>query len=167
MLTGIRVVTLFVVLAWPQSQRTRLQPDFNIFTIAQDVELGRKAAAEIEAGTTILQNSDVTAYLNTLGNTLVAKAPGNGAFHFQWKVIDDRKINAYGLPGGIVYVNRGTLEAAATEVQLASVLAHEIAHVVLRHGSHQLSSAYSLQSPVSSLGAVGRVSVSDALAKTS
>jgi predicted Zn-dependent protease len=66
-----------------------------------------------------------------------------------------------------VYVNRGAIEAAANEAQLASVIAHEISHVVLRHGSHQLSKVYSLQLPVSSLGAIGRISVADALAKTS
>src|ERR1043165_7988215 len=62
MLTGIRVFVLMALLAAPQAnKRTHLQPDFNIFTIAQDVELGKKAAAEIESGSAILKNDAVSA----------------------------------------------------------------------------------------------------------
>jgi predicted Zn-dependent protease len=164
----IRVLALVVLLVLPEvEQRTRLQPDFNIFTVAQDIELGRIAAQEMESQSVVLQNSDVSAYLNTLGNTLTAKTPQSSPFHFEWRVINDRSVNAFGLPGGIVYLNRGAIETSANEAQLASVVAHEIAHVVLRHGSHQLSKVYSLQLPVSSLGAIGRISVADALTKTS
>jgi len=149
------------------AQRTRLQPDFNIFTVEQDVELGRRAASELEANSAILQNASVTGYLNSLGRSLAAKAPGSNPFQFQLKIIDEKAINAFGAPGGIVYMNRGTIEAAANEAQLASVVAHEISHVVLRHGSHQLSKAYVLQGPFSNLRGLGRTSVADALAKTS
>ena len=79
--------------------------------------------------------------------------------------MNDRSVNAAGLPGGRVYVNRGTIEAADVEAQLAGVIAHEIGHIVLRHGTHEVSHAYVLQAPLSSVGAVGSASVSDVLAK--
>jgi predicted Zn-dependent protease len=167
MLTGIRVLTLLSALALPGSaQRTKLSPDFNIFSIAQDVELGRIAAQEVEAGSAIVRDADVVSYLDALGRNLASKAPGSNQFHFQFRIIDDKRINAFGAPGGIVFVNRGAIEAAANEAQLASVIAHEIGHVVLRHGTHQLSKAYAMQVPISSLGAVGRTSIPVALAKT-
>ena len=166
MLSVTRVLTLLAVLTLPElAQRTILKPDFNIFTVAQDAEFGRIAAAEIEAQSAMLQNAAVVRYLNALGRNLAAKAPGGNQFRFQLKLITDKRINAFGLPGGIIYVTRGTIEAAQNEAQLASVIAHEIGHVVLRHGSHQLSKAYALQSPVSSLGAIGKTPVAEALAK--
>jgi len=77
------LLAFVVLLLLPEvEQRTRLQPDFNIFTVAQDIELGRIAAQEMESQSVVLQNSDVTAYLNTLGNTLVTKAPQSSLFHF-------------------------------------------------------------------------------------
>jgi predicted Zn-dependent protease len=166
MLSATRVLTLFAVLTLPElAQRTILKPDFNIFTTAQDAEFGRIAAAEIEAQSAILQNVAVVGYLNALGTNLAAKAAGGNQFHFQLRLINDRRINAFGLPGGIIYVNRGTIEAAENEAQLASVIGHEIGHVVLRHGSHLLSKAYALQSPVFRLGVIGKTSISEALAQ--
>ncbi len=167
MFASIRSSVFVALLALPiWAQRTQLKPDFNIFTVAQDIELGRRAAQEIEADTKVVSNVVVNDYLNSLGRTLIAAAPESKQFQFQFRILDERRINAFGLPGGIVEVNRGTLESAVNESQLASVLAHEIAHVVLRHGSHQLSKAYTLQSSVSRLGAIGKTSISEALAKT-
>jgi predicted Zn-dependent protease len=157
------VVLAAAVLAVPiLAQRTKLKPDFNIFSIAQDIELGQKISKQIEAQTEILR---ANTYLNALGQRLAMKAPGHEQFRFQFKIIDDASINASGLPGGIVYLNRGTVEAAGNEAQLAGVIAHEIAHVVLRHGTHQISHVYALQTPVSNIGAVGSKSIDEVLSK--
>jgi predicted Zn-dependent protease len=145
--------------------RTKLKPEFNIFSIAQDVELGQKLSKDIEGQTEILQSPAAVAYLGSLGRRLAAKAPGGGQFRFQFKIVNDRSINAVGLPGGNVYVNRGTIEAAANEAQLAGVIAHEIGHVVLRHGTHQISNAYIQEVPLSTVGATGSKSVTAVLAK--
>jgi predicted Zn-dependent protease len=147
------------------AERTKLKPDFNIFTIAQDVELGQRLSKDIEAQTKILRTPSANGYVDALGQRLAKKAPGHEQFRFQFKIIDDASINASGLPGGIVYLNRGTIESAATEAQLAGVIAHEIAHVVLRHGTHQISHVYALQTPVSNLGAVGSKSIGEVLSK--
>jgi predicted Zn-dependent protease len=147
------------------AERTKLKPDFNIFTIAQDIELGLKISQDIESQTEILSNSAATRYLDALGKRLAAKAPGGEQYRFVFKIVNDKSINAFGLPGGFVYVNRGTVEAAATEAELATVIAHEIAHIVLRHGTHRISKAYGLQVPVSALGPIGRNSIAAVLAQ--
>lgn len=125
--------------------------------------MGQKIIKESEQQLAILQDSAATLFLAGLGQRLAANAPGGSPYRFQFKIVNDRTINAFALPGGFIYIHRGTFEAAANEAQLASVIAHEIGHVVLRHGAHQISSAYTLQSPVSTLGAIGRTSVSSVL----
>jgi predicted Zn-dependent protease len=71
-------------------------------------------------------------------------------------MVDDRTINAFALPGGPVYINRGVIEAAENEAQLAGVMAHETAHVALRHGTNQASKAYLARFPLAILGGVIR-----------
>jgi predicted Zn-dependent protease len=165
-MTTIQLFLLATFLALPVlAERTKLKPDFNIFTLAQDVELGLRVSKELESQAAIVRNPTVNDYLNTLGRRLVMRAPGGEQFRFQFKIVDDHSINAAGLPGGIVHVNRGTIEAIANEAELAGVIAHEIGHVVLRHGTHQISNAYALQAPISTIGAVGSKSVTEVLSK--
>jgi predicted Zn-dependent protease len=162
----IPLFVLAVFLAMPMlAQRTKLKPDFNIFSVAQDVELGLRLSKELETQAAIVRNPTVNNYLDAIGRRLVMKAPGGEQFRFQFKIVDDRSINAAGFPGGIVYVNRGTIESVANEAELAGVMAHEIGHIVLRHGTHQISKAYVLQVPVSTIGAVGSKSVTEILSK--
>jgi predicted Zn-dependent protease len=147
------------------AERTKLKPDFNMFTVSQDAELGRQVSKQLEAQREILRSPAAVTYLDSLGRRLASKAPSGEQFRFQHKIVNDKSINAVGLPGGFLYVNRGMIEAAANEAELASVIAHEIAHVVLRHGTHQISKAYALQVPVSTLGAAGRTSITAVLNK--
>jgi predicted Zn-dependent protease len=163
-----RILTALTALSFALpmlAERTKLKLDFNIFTVAQDVELGRKVSKELEAQIEILSNKTAASYLDGLGRRLASHAPDSGQYRFQFKMVNDKSINALGLPGGFLYVHRGTIEAAANEAQLASVIAHEIAHIVLRHGTHQISKAYALQVPASALGGIGRTSVTAVLAK--
>jgi predicted Zn-dependent protease len=147
------------------AERTKLKPAFNIFRVSQDVELGRQVSKQFETQSEILRSAEAVNYVGLLGNRLASKAPDSGQFRFQYAIVNDKSINAVGLPGGFLYLNRGTIEAAANEAQFALVLAHEIAHVVLRHGTNQISKAYALQVPASALGAAGRTSISSVLAK--
>jgi predicted Zn-dependent protease len=160
----ILITVLAASLAAPlTAQRTKLEPGFNIFSVAQDLELGLKLSREMDAQVEIVTNLTAAGYIETLGKRLAARAPGGRQFRFQFKIANDTSINAAGLPGGIVYVNRGTIEAAANEAQLAGVIAHEIGHIVLRHGTHQISHAYILQAPLSTIGVTGSQSVTDIL----
>jgi len=102
-----------------------------------DIKMGLNAAAEAEKQLVLIKNPEATAYISSLGSSLVAKAPNENKFPFTFKIVDDRSINAFALPGGPIYVNRGAIEAADNEAQIAGVISHEAGHVILRHGMAQ------------------------------
>lgn len=114
---------------------------FNLFTPEQDIELGRQSAAKIVEQVPLLNDEPTVNYVRQLGARMAAKAPGF-PFTYHFEVVATREINAFALPGGYVFVNVGTLAAAKNEGELAGVIAHEISHVALRHGTNQASKAY-------------------------
>jgi Zn-dependent protease with chaperone function len=126
-------------------------PGFNLFTVEQDVEIGRQSAVEAERQLPMLRNGDVDRYLGRIVTKLAAQAPG-ARYPYAIKAVNDSEINAFALPGGPMYVNRGLVEAARSEAELAGVLAHEMSHVALRHGTHQASKAYLGQAGLGILG---------------
>lgn len=126
-------------------------PGFNLFSVEQDVEIGRQSAVEAERQLPMLKNRNVDRYLGKIVTKLAAQAPG-ARYPYGIKAVNDSSINAFALPGGPMYVNRGLFEAARSEAELASVLAHEMAHVALRHGTHQASKAYLGQAGLGILG---------------
>jgi predicted Zn-dependent protease len=114
---------------------------FNLFSPEQDVELGRTSAEEVARQSVVLEDERVTRYVQRLGDKIAARAPGY-RFRYKFVVVDSKETNAFALPGGYVFVNSGAIEAARNEGELAGVLAHEISHVVLRHGTNQASKVY-------------------------
>ncbi len=124
--------------------QTQITYHANKFKPADDVRLGRQAAAEAEQQFPLLRDSEVTSYVESVGQRLVASIPPefqHPEFHFYFRVINARDINAFALPGGPMYVNRGMIEAARTEGEMAGVMAHELSHVALRHGTAQATKA--------------------------
>jgi beta-barrel assembly-enhancing protease len=135
------------------AQRTQLKPGMNLFSTQQDVELGRKTSQQAENQLPMLNNARIDGYLDRLGKKLAAKAPGE-KYPYQFKGVNDASINAFALPGGFLYINRGTIEAADNEAQLAGVISHEIGHVALRHGTNQASKAQITEMPLAILGGI-------------
>jgi predicted Zn-dependent protease len=125
----------------------------NLFSVQQDVEAGRQAASQVERQMPILRDAQVTSYVNAIVRRLAAEA-GGPEFAYQAKVVNSREINAFALPGGYIYVNRGLITAARNEAELAGVLAHEIAHVAERHGTEQATKAYGAQAGVGVLAQI-------------
>jgi len=124
--------------------QTKIAYHGNRFKPADDIRLGRQAAAEAEQQFPLLRDAEVTAYVESVGQRLVAAIPPefrHPEFRFYFKVINARDINALALPGGPMYVNRGMIEAARTEGEMAGVMAHELSHVALRHGTAQATKA--------------------------
>lgn len=150
----ILAFTLAIALAlYAADSRTRMKPGLNLFSPKDDVEIGRQSAREAERQLSILNDTQTGDYINTLGKNLASYAPyNNNAYPFQFKIVNDKAINAFALPGGFVYVNRGAIEAADNEAQIAGVIAHEIGHVVMRHGTHQVSESYIARAPLAVLG---------------
>ena len=134
-----------------QSTVKQPQPGFNLFTVSQDVEIGRQSAVEAEKQLRLLNDRNTDAYLTRIITRLAASAPG-AKFPYRIKAVNAAEVNAFALPGGPMYVYRGLLETARSEGELAGVLAHEMSHVALRHGTHQSSKAYLAQSGLGILG---------------
>ena len=133
------------------------RPGFNLFSPDQDVEMGRKASAEINSGIPLTHDAQVDDYVSGLGKRLAAMAPNQSdgtKYAWTFKVLNSPEINAFALPGGFIYLNRGAIEAAQDEAQIAGVLAHEEGHVVMRHGTHQASEMMLAQAPLSILAGV-------------
>ena len=106
----------------------------------EEVEVGRRAADEIDKGLDFLSDDLVTSYVSDLGQAMVVESQ-RSSLTYAFKVVDSEEINAFALPGGFVYVNRGLIEAADDEAELAGVIGHEIGHVVARHGAEQVQRA--------------------------
>ncbi len=130
-----------------------LEPGFNVYTPEDDIQIGRQAAGEIESQVVIVDNDDLQRYVSDLGQSL-AGHPDAGPYPYRFTLINDPAVNAFALPGGPIYIHSGLVEAATNEAQLAGVLAHEIAHVALRHGTSQASRGSLVQLPAVLAGAV-------------
>jgi len=111
-----------------------------LISVADEIAIGREAQARVMKETPQLTDGDVRRYVARVGRQLAAHAGGE-RYPYTFSVANYREINAFALPGGPVWVNRGAIQAAGSESQLAAVLAHEIAHVARRHAGQQLSSA--------------------------
>ena len=147
------LAVLLTVAAWAADGRTVLKPGWNMFSPQQDVEIGEQVSPDAERQLPMLKNSRVDNYVNDLGRRLADQAPFE-RYPYEFKVVNDPAINAFALPGGPIYVNRGVIEAADNESQLAAVMAHETAHVAMRHGTNQASKASAAQLPLSILGGI-------------
>jgi len=104
----------------------------------QEVELGAGAAAQVAAELPLIRDAAVVNYITTLGNQL-ARATDLRNLTWQFTVVNSKEVNAFALPGGWVYVNRGLIERATNMSQLAGVLAHEIGHITRRHSVEQMN----------------------------
>ncbi|HEV8365204.1 MAG TPA: M48 family metallopeptidase [Gemmatimonadaceae bacterium] len=106
----------------------------------QEVQLGTQYAQQINAQLPIMRDANVNSYINSLGNSL-ARVADNRNLSWRFYVVDSREVNAFAVPGGFVYINRGLIERARTMNQLAGAMAHEIAHVTQRHSVEQMAQA--------------------------
>src|SRR5262244_2466955 len=113
------------------------QIDF--YSIDKEVALGRQLAAEVDRESKFVTDPIVTEFVNRVGQNIVLHS--NVKTPVTIKVIDSNEVNAFALPGGHLYINRGVLETADNEAELAGVIAHETGHVAVRHGVEQASKA--------------------------
>jgi beta-barrel assembly-enhancing protease len=138
---------------------------YNAFPIEQEVQLGKQVAAQADAQLPLLPPRDpVSDYVSTLGTRLARNLPEN-PYQFDFKVINQKEINAFALPGGPIRLNVGVISHASNEAEVAGVLAHEIAHVYLRHSTRQASKAQIAQIPAAILGGMLGNSTSGQLAR--
>ncbi len=128
--------------------QTKITAPKNKYTPEQDVKLGREAAAEIRKQYPVITDSALAGYLDRLGKRLVTAAPtelNNPVFEYSFTPVNLKEINAFALPGGPMFVNRGMFEAASSEGEVVGVMAHELSHVLLRHGTANATKAQGFQ----------------------
>jgi predicted Zn-dependent protease len=146
-LTVASVVAGLLVCASVSAQ-TKIEPRKNGFKTSQDVQLGRQAATEVRHQLPMLNDGPTEALVEKIGRRLVNSVPARlrqPAFRYSFDVVNLREINAFALPGGPMFLNRGMLQAARTDDEVAGVMAHELSHVILRHGTLQAAKAQKFQ----------------------
>jgi hypothetical protein len=158
----VRIATLLVItplISSSQAGQTGARREFNLFAPQQEIEIGRRSATAVEKRLPLLSDAGANEYINSLGQKLIAR---DASYPYSFKIANVSDVNALAFPGGPIYITRGAIEAARNEGELAGALAHEIAHVALRHGASQASRAYLAQA---GLGAMGGLGVESAVTK--
>jgi Zn-dependent protease with chaperone function len=143
-----RLVVVLTLTATTVAAQTKVTPPKNKYTPEQDVQIGREAAQEVRREYPLITDDQVEGYLERLGDRLVEAAPrelNHPAFDYSFTPVNLKDINAFALPGGPMFVNRGMIEAARSEGEVAGVMAHELAHVLLRHGTANATKAQGFQ----------------------
>jgi predicted Zn-dependent protease len=137
-----------------------LKPGFNTYSKQQDIELGKQAAAQVKQQYQQVQDRNLQAWVQRLGARL-AKTPSasNSGFPFSFTLLNYKEINAFALPGGPAFIFTGLIKMADNEAELAGVLSHEMSHVVLRHGTNQLSKANIIAKPALVIGALNSLTI--------
>ena len=107
----------------------------------QEVEMGGQYATQINQQLPIVRDPEINRYINVLGDSIARLTSRGQELDFQFFVVNFREVNAFAVPGGFIYVNRGLIERAQNMSQLAGVLGHEIGHVVRRHSIDQMQKA--------------------------
>jgi predicted Zn-dependent protease len=106
----------------------------------QEVEIGASYASQIAKEMPLVQDPDINRYISTLGDS-IARVADDRNLDWHFHVVDSREVNAFAVPGGYIYVNRGLIERATSMSQVAGVMGHEIGHVTRRHSVQQMQKA--------------------------
>ena len=107
----------------------------NFYSLEKEIALGKQLAQEVERQAKVIDDPIIAEYVNRVGQNIVRNSDAKVPFTI--KVLDSEEVNAFALPGGFFFVNSGLILKADNEAELAGVMAHEIAHVALRHGTKQ------------------------------
>lgn len=148
LLAWLMVVAMLAMPLGILAQGTKIELPKNKYSVSDDVQAGREAVVEVERQLPIMNDRDITNYINRVGQRLVNAIPSeyrHPEFRYSFKVVNARDINAFALPGGPMYVNRGMIEAAKSEGEMAGVMAHEISHIALRHATAQATETQKYQ----------------------
>lgn len=103
----------------------------------QEAQMGQQTASDIQAQLPIVDDPYINSYLNEFGDT-IANHTSRSDLQWHFYIVNSHQVNAFALPGGFIYVNRGLIESADRADELAGVLGHEIGHVILRHSVKQM-----------------------------
>ncbi len=156
-LAAFSLVWVLLVMPIAALGQTKVSLPKNKYKVEDDVKIGQEYSQKVESEFPIIRDSASEAYINEVGMRLANAIPSEfqePAFRYSFKFVNTRDINAFALPGGYMYVNRGLVQASKNEGELAGVMAHEITHVALRHGTAQ---ATRQSNPLTQLGMLGAI----------
>jgi len=151
---GILVLLALVMAPLGAGGQTKVKPGMNFFSINDDISLGRQASMQVEQQMPMVNDPVVQRWADQFGRHLASYTTMPN-LPWQFRVTNSAQVNAFALPGGFVYINRGLIEKTDRESELAGVIGHEMAHVTLRHGTNQLSKGLLAQAPLAMLGGMG------------
>jgi Zn-dependent protease with chaperone function len=134
------VLAVFLLLAAGQS--------INFFSLSQDIEIGSESAKEAERSVSLVASTTLPHRHVSAIARRVAQNRSLPALKYRFHIVNSDDINSVGFPGGAIYINRGLLEIASTDDEVAAVVAHEVSHVASRHGTVQLSRQLLAQNPI-------------------
>src|SRR5436190_23741953 len=103
----------------------------------QEIQMGQEYAQQVNAQLPIISDPELNRYINVLGDS-IARLTSRGSLDWQFFIVDSKEVNAFAIPGGFVYINRGLIERAHKMDEVSGVLGHEIGHVVKRHTIKQM-----------------------------
>jgi beta-barrel assembly-enhancing protease len=145
---GKRIIAIVVwslaaqALSWGRQPGDPLKPGYNLYSPQQDIQLGQIQAAQVRLHYAEVGDEFLQTYIRRIGERL-ANTPEarQSAFPFQFTLLNVPTVNAFALPGGPMFVFTGLVQSTENEAELAGVMAHEMSHVILRHGTHEASKA--------------------------
>jgi beta-barrel assembly-enhancing protease len=122
---------------------------YNFFSLKEDREIGSESARELEQSLSLVPNTTLAhRYINAIGRRVTQSPSLPSSLNYQFRIVNSKDINSVGFPGGAVYINRGLLEIASNDDEIAAMVAHEVSHVASRHGTAQLSRQLLAQAPI-------------------
>ena len=110
----------------------------NLISVKDEVAIGRQAQQQVRQQVPELRDRTINGYIDALGRRIAARADGP-RYPYSFDIANYREVNAFALPGGPIWLHRGTIDAARTESQLVGVIAHEVAHIAHRHAAEQIT----------------------------
>ena len=156
-LAAFSLVWVMLVMPIAALGQTQVKMPKNKYKVQDDIKIGQEYSQKVENEFPIIRDSESQRYIDEVGNRLVNAIPREfqqPAFSYSFKLVNTRDINAFALPAGYMYVNRGLIQASNNEGELAGVMAHEISHVALRHGTAQATRQSSIKNQLGMLGAI-------------
>ena len=132
--------------AWARNPGDPLKPGWNLFSRDQDINIGAQSALQVRMHYAEVRDPVLEDYIRRIGDRLAATPEAKESkFRFTFTMLNVPQVNAFALPGGPMFIFTGLLKATENEAQLAGVMAHEMSHVILRHGTHEASKAKSVK----------------------
>ncbi len=126
---------------------------YALISVQEEIAIGRQAQQRVRKDLPVVSDRRVVSYVTSIGRRIASRA-GGSRYPYSFSIANYKEINAFALPGGPIWINRGALQAATNEAQLAGVLAHEVAHISRRHAADQLTKRLVADGLLGLLGAV-------------